>query len=210
MPSPPPRADVPDLLQLPLVVDTPRLRLRPMELRDAEELWPFVSDPAVSRFLAWAPHRSIGETRAFIAEAAAALGAGSDVIWVIEHEARARGAIGLHGIQWAHRDWRVDRAELGYWIAPPLWGRGLMTEAARAAVRWGFETLGLHKITVGHVAENAASKRIIEKIGFRYLACFEEDAWKDGRWLRHERYELTAAEWASRSAPSSTPSASST
>jgi len=85
-----------------------------------------------------------------------------------------------------------------------------MSEAALAATRWGFETLGLHKITVGHVEGNAASKRIIEKIGFRYLACFEEDAWKDGRWLRHQRYELTAAEWASRSARSSTSSASST
>ena len=53
------------------------------------------------------------------------------------------------------RAWRVDRAELGYWLAPALWSQGLMTEAAhRGGDASAFETLGLHKITVGCFAEN--------------------------------------------------------
>jgi ribosomal-protein-alanine N-acetyltransferase len=198
MPSPPPRPDIPELSKLPLVVDTPRLRLRPIALEDAERLWPFVSDPLVSRYLAWSAHESLTETRTFIAAAVAAMGRGSEVVWIIEHGGQVGGCIGLHNIAWTYRAWRIDRAELGYWLAPPLWGQGLMTEAASAATRWGFEVLGLHKITIGHVGGNTASKRIIEKIGYRYLARFEEDAWRDGRWLQHHRYEMTAGEWASR------------
>ena len=198
MPSPPPRAEIPELQKLLLVIDTPRLRLRPIAARDAEALWPFVSDPQVSRLLAWSAHTNIAETRGFIEFAADALAKGTDLVWVIEHEGRACGSVGLHNVMWIYRDWRIDRAELGYWLAPPLWGRGLMSEAALAATRWAFETLGLHKVTVGHVEGNEPSRRIIEKIGFRYLAAFEEDAWRDGRWLRHQRYEMTAGEWASR------------
>ena len=193
--SSPPRNDIPDLRKLSLVIDAPRLRLRPIEPRDAEDLWPFAADPSVSRFLAWAPHESIEQTRAFIEFCIDSLQKGADVVWVIEHEGRACGCVGLHGITWQLVDWRVDRADLGYWLAPPLWGRGLMSEAAAAAARWAFEILGLHKVTIGYLEGNEASKRIIEKLGFRYLAAFEEDVWRDGRWLRHQRYELTAGEW---------------
>src|SRR5204863_5466253 len=113
----------------------------------------------------------------------------------IEVEGRAMGTIGLDGIQFELRAWRVDQAELGYWIAPPLWGRGLMTEAAQAVMRCGFETIGLHKITVGCLADNAASRRVIEKLGFRLVGRREDDVWRDGRWWSVLRYELTASEW---------------
>jgi ribosomal-protein-alanine N-acetyltransferase len=195
MASAPPRPDVPELARLPLEVLTPRLRLRPIATGDVDELWPFVSDPQVSRLLSWSAHKDRSETDAFIASQIEARAKGTDLTWVIEHEGRARGCIGLHGISWEFRAWRIDRAELGYWLAPPLWGRGLMTEAATAATRWAFETLGLHKLTVGHIEGNQASKRIIEKIGFRFLARLEDDVWRDGRWWAHFRYEMTAAEW---------------
>ena len=64
-----------------------------------------------------------------------------------------------------------------------------------AVTQWAFETLGLHKVTIGCIEDNVASKRVIEKIGFRYLCRQEDDVWRDGRWWAHLRYELTAAEW---------------
>ena len=65
-----------------------------------------------------------------------------------------------------------------------------------AATRWAFETLGLHKVTIGCFEPNIGSRKVIERVGFRYLSRHEEDVWKDGRWLAHLRYELTAGEWA--------------
>jgi len=63
------------------------------------------------------------------------------------------------------------RAELGYWLGVPYWGRGYATEAAQAVLRYGFDTLGLHRIYAQHVRENPASGRVLKKIGMRYEGC---------------------------------------
>jgi RimJ/RimL family protein N-acetyltransferase len=91
---------------------------------------------------------------------------------------------------------RLDRAEMGYWIARPFWRKGLMTEAATAATRWAFETLGLHKVTITCFDGNVGSQRVIEKVGYRFLCRSEEDVWRDGKWHAHLRYELISSEWA--------------
>ena len=63
---------------------------------------------------------------------------------------------------------RDDECELGYWIAKPLWGRGLITEAAGELLRHAFEDLGMTKVWAGYYDGNARSKRVQEKCGFRY------------------------------------------
>jgi [ribosomal protein S5]-alanine N-acetyltransferase len=194
--SAPPRPSIPKLSELPLVVETPRVKLRPQVESDADAFFAFVTDPELSRYVTWGAHREIDETRAWVRHGIAAVAAGGDMVWTIEHEGAPVGCIGLHRITWAVRAVRYDLAELGYWIAKPYWGKGLMTEAATLAVRWAFDTLGLHKVNVMCFEENVASRRVIEKLGFRFLCRAEEDIWRDGRWHAHLKYELTGAEWA--------------
>ena len=197
MASPPPRSPTPKLAELPLVIETPRLRLRPLELGDADALFAFASDPEVSKMMSWDPHRDRSETLGFLERMAAAYDAGTGIGWAIVHEGAVTGVISVEGIRWDFRAWRMDKAEIGYWLGRPHWGHGLMSEAARAVLRWSFETLGLHKVTIGCVEGNDASRAIIEKLGFRFLAIFEEDFWRFGRWWAHRRYELTAGEYLS-------------
>jgi ribosomal-protein-alanine N-acetyltransferase len=193
--SPPPRGGIPRLDELDLVLVTQRLRLRAFEDRDVEDLWPLVSDPELPRMMSWTAHTDRTQTAGFIGWTREALAKGSDATWAIELDGRAVGCISLDGIQFTLRALRVDRAELGYWIAPALWGQGLVTEAAQAVVRCGFETIGLHKLTVRCFAENAASRRVIEKLGFRLIGRLEDDIWRDGRWWSVLRYELISSEW---------------
>jgi ribosomal-protein-alanine N-acetyltransferase len=193
--SAPPRATIPKLDELDLVLATPRLRLRPFAETDVDDLWPHVSDPALTTMLSWAAHTERDQTLDFIRRVNAGLFDGTCAAWAIEVDGRASGCISLESIQFGLRAWRLDRAELGYWMAPPLWGRGLMTEAAHAVVRCGFELIGLHKVTVGCIAENAGSRRVIEKLGFRPVGRLEDDVWRDGCWWSVLRYELTASEW---------------
>jgi ribosomal-protein-alanine N-acetyltransferase len=195
MSSPPPRP-VPELAHLSLVIETPRLVLRPIARTDVDALWPYVSDPELPKMMSWDAHRDRGETAAFVERNVDGLARGTDVTWMIVRGGEVIGCISLGEIRWQFRAWRIDRAELGYWLGRPHWGQGVMSEAALAATQWGFETLGLHKITIGCVEGNAASQRIIEKLGYRFLAIHEEDFWRDGRWQAHRRYELTSAEWA--------------
>jgi [ribosomal protein S5]-alanine N-acetyltransferase len=193
--SAPPRSSIPKLAELPLVIEAPRVRLRPQVDSDADAFFAYVRDPELTKFVTWAPHQQIEETREWLTKSAALIAAGTDMVWTVEHEGAPIGAVGLHGICWAMRAVRFDRAELGYWIARPFWGKGLMTEAALAATRWAFETLGLHKVTVTCFEPNVGSKRVIEKIGFRFLCRAEEDVWRDGQWYAHLKYELTSSEW---------------
>lgn len=194
--SAPPRDPIPKLSDLALAIDAPRLKLRPQRASDAEAFFPYTRDPDLTKFVSWNAHKDLEETREWLAAGAAMVEAGTDMIWAIEHEDAPIGCVGLHGIRWGARALRYDRAELGYWIAKPFWGKGLMTEAATVATRWGFETLGLHKVNVMCFEDNVASKRVIEKVGYRFVGRLEEDVWRDGKWYAHLRFELTASEWA--------------
>lgn len=58
--------------------------------------------------------------------------------------------------------------ELGFHLRPKYWGRGLAPEAARAVIDFAFGTMGAKGLAAGHHPENVVSKKVIEKLGFRY------------------------------------------
>jgi RimJ/RimL family protein N-acetyltransferase len=94
------------------------------------------------------------------------------------------GAIGLE-IAAEHR-----RAELGYWIGKPYWGRGYATEAARAVVDYGFKSLGLQRIHAGHFSRNPASGRVLAKIGMRKEGTLRSHIEKWGTFVDVEFYGI--------------------
>jgi RimJ/RimL family protein N-acetyltransferase len=158
-------------------------------------LWPYVSDEAFPRHMSWAAHRDPAETAEFIAAMVEAREAETGFVWAIVHEGALVGLIGLEGIVRVSQAWRFDRAELGYWVGPPFQNRGLVTEAGREVLRFGFDDLGLHKIIVGCVAENGASRRVIEKLGFRLLGEQRDHFFRFDRWWNHLVYELLVDDW---------------
>jgi RimJ/RimL family protein N-acetyltransferase len=78
----------------------------------------------------------------------------------VEHDGNLIGAVGFIEGERA-------QAEMGYWIGKPWWGNGFATEAARAMMDYCFRDCGIRRITCGHFADNAASARVIAKLGFR-------------------------------------------
>jgi RimJ/RimL family protein N-acetyltransferase len=91
---------------------------------------------------------------------------------------------------------RTGAGELGYFLHPSAWGRGLASEAAGRLLRLGFEDLGLHRISAGCVATNAASARVLEKIGMRHEGRLREDRLTDaGERLDTLLYAALAREW---------------
>ena len=191
----PPRSAIPQLSGLDLELETPRLRLRRFTEADVDDIWPVVSNPDFPKLMSWAAHADRSETLGFVQAANRSFEQNTGVVWAIEHGRRVIGSIGLEAIVFAVRALRMDRAELGFWLAPEHWNKGFMTEAGDAVVRCAFQTIGLHKVTVGCISENVASRRVIEKLGFRYIGRLEDDVWRDGKWHSHLRDELTAAEW---------------
>jgi RimJ/RimL family protein N-acetyltransferase len=89
----------------------------------------------------------------------------------------AIGSIGLSPGQDVHR----YTAELGYWLAEPYWGRGIVTLAARAMGEYAFGELGLRRVFAEPYAGNPASARVLEKAGFTLEGRMRAAAFKDGR-----------------------------
>jgi [ribosomal protein S5]-alanine N-acetyltransferase len=86
-------------------------------------------------------------------------------------------------------------AYLGYWIDAEHEGRGLMTEAVTAAVDFAFTVVGLHRIQAAVMPRNAASTRVVEKVGFRREGYAERYLAIAGKWEDHLIFALTAEEW---------------
>lgn len=179
-----------------MTITTPRLVIRPLEDGDAEGIWPYVSDPEISRFMSWDPHASIDETRAFISDVSRRMAQGTTISWVIrERESGAIcGLVSLIAIMRTHRALRYDKAELAYWLGRDFRGRGYATEACEAIVAYGFEVLGLNKLTVAHATENQASRDLIARLGFRQVGIEYKNFAKHGHWIDHVIYELLRPE----------------
>ncbi len=141
---------------------TPRLILRAWRHSDVDDLYAYDSDPAVGPPAGWQPHTdthaSLQILRSFIRK---------DDTWAIQDRASGRviGSIGLH--EDTHRANPAARM-IGYVLARPYWGRGLMSEAVGRALRFAFDELALDMVTVYHYPSNDRSRRVIEKCGFVY------------------------------------------
>jgi RimJ/RimL family protein N-acetyltransferase len=89
-------------------------------------------------------------------------------------------------------DWEAD---IGYELAPEYWGRGYATEAALAIVDFGFRELGLHRVSSWCIADNAASARVLERVGLRPEGRLRENEYFKGRWWDTLLYGLLESEW---------------
>lgn len=115
------------------------------------------------------------------------------VFGIIEKSSQCfAGCMGIHPAP------EHNRAEVGYWIGKPFWGRGLATAALRLLLRFGFETLKLNRVEAGHFDYNPASGRVMEKAGLRREGLrrryvLHREQYKDVVWyaILREDYEST-------------------
>ncbi len=180
------------IVTAPHEIKTARLVLRPLDAGDLPALVRLAGAREIAATTVRIPHPYTEEdARYFLALAAEEFRAGSSAVFAIciSPGRELSGAIGLH-FEPAHR-----HAELGYWMGVPYWGKGYTTEAARAVVAFGFETLGLHRIYAHHFAGNDASGRILQKIGMRYEGRFREHVRKWDSFIDVENYALLEIEY---------------
>jgi len=143
-------------------ISTPRLVLRTYRVSDAVRLTELVNDPLI--------YRNVGRIRA---------GQTLEETHRIQAERQARNQRGesagraitlqgkLIGIVGGGKDAETGVFEIGYWIAPNLWGRGFATEAAGAFKQHLMDKYGVRQLTADYFQDNPASGRVLEKIGFR-------------------------------------------
>lgn len=178
-----------------MILETPRLTLRPFLDRDAEDVYAYAKDPRVGPAAGWPPHTSVENSLDIIRTVFAA----PNVFALVDKQSGA--VIGSAGFVGRHRtELPGPDEELGYALSPKFWGRGLMSEAARELIRFGFEDLGLHTIWCNHYDGNERSRRVIEACGFQYRFSQRErvELMEEVR-LTHY-YALVREDWAARQA----------
>ena len=146
------------------------IRLEPIALTHADALQPLLEQVAATATtpFPW-PYPPDGAT-VYISELLARREAGDRYAFVIrEQDGLPLGVSVLKGL-----DRESGEAELGYWIGVPYWGRGLATSAAAATLNFGFDTLGLQVIRAVCLADNAASLRVLAKLGFTETGRFPQ------------------------------------
>lgn len=178
-----------DRVSLPIV--TPRLSLRPPRLSDLSALVSLVGDWRVARPTR-IPHpysREDGVRFVRANEKNRRSGAGLALLIFDRNDGKLVGGTGIHEI-----DWPELQFELGYWIAPSEWGKGIAAEASYAVCREAFRGLRLHRAHAGVFAFNPRSARVLRKIGFR-LEGRDRGRHRDGqRWVDVLRFGLLAHE----------------
>jgi len=92
-------------------------------------------------------------------------------------------------------DWKNKNAEIGYWLGKKRWGEGLMTEAVRLVLKFGFGNLKLHRVYAKLFEENIASARILEKCGFKLEGRMREERHRYGKWHETLRYGILKSEF---------------
>ncbi|MBR2076838.1 MAG: GNAT family N-acetyltransferase [Exiguobacterium sp.] len=144
------------------VIETERLRLRPLHMVDGPHVFPIFSDEHVLRHYGMEPHRTLEETEQMLTHMLAQIETGAVIRFAIEHrESKALiGTIGFHNRAPSHR-----RAEIGYELRPEYWHAGYATEALHASLQFAV-TCEIERVGAIVYVENLASQRMLEKNGF--------------------------------------------
>jgi RimJ/RimL family protein N-acetyltransferase len=147
------------------VLETRRLLLREIVPTDAEAIFRIRGDYEVTKYNTGAAYERLEQAVDLIAAMDAAYHDEAEIRWGITLKDNRAAVIGMCGFNYWNR--RDARASLGYDIARAHWGQGIMTEALRAVIQFGFEHMELNRIEADADVRNAASARVLSKLGFR-------------------------------------------
>lgn len=166
-------------------LETPRTVLCPIESPDAQELWEAIEGSRwhLERWLPWVPFNATADACDRYAQACEKdWDMGRAVRLAVRDKATRElyGVVGLDSIVHLHQG-----CELGYWLKREACGKGLMSEAARAAVEFAFERLGMHRIRCAAATENYPSLKVIAGLGFRFEGVARQAEYVASRWLDH-------------------------
>ncbi len=178
-----------------IMLETPRLRLRPFRDSDAADVYAYARDPRVGPIAGWQPHKSLEESRKIIRTVFSAPGV---FAMELKETGAVVGSVGFVGNHPAGFFPVCPDDEVGYALSPSYWGVGLMPEAVKAILEYGFTQIGLQRIWCGHYAGNWRSRRVMEKCGFRYQFSKTEFVQLMGETRQSYFYVLTEETWRER------------
>lgn len=173
-------------------IKTERLTLRRFRPEDAKDMYNnWAKDERVCKFLTWDPHESEEATKQLLSVWCKDYEKPDWYQWAITYKGNPVGSIAV--VKFSEND---SSAEIGYCIGHDYWGKGIMTESAKAVIRFLFEEVGVNRITICHAVKNPASGRVAQKCGLSFEGIHKEEfksRW--GEYLDLAHYAITAKDY---------------
>ncbi|MEM6784576.1 MAG: GNAT family protein [Bacteroidota bacterium] len=175
------------------IIETERLRLRPVGEPDADAIQAAASAFEVADTMISIPHPyPHGEALRYVRTRITERSDGYAEVFAVEQASNGAfsGLIEVRDIDREH-----DQAELSFWLAPAAWGRGYMSEIVQAILRYGFESLSLNRLYAYHMTRNPASGRVLEKNGFHREGTLRQRVRKWGKREDVALWAILADDW---------------
>lgn len=168
-------------------LETERLLLRRVDRKDVNEMFVLRSDTEIMKYIPRPLVKNKEEALEHIATINTKINSNEGINWgmTLKGNNTLIGVIGFYRINIENY-----RAEIGYILHPEHSGKGIVSEAVKKLVDYGFKTMKLHSIEAVIAPENCASAKVLEKNGFTREGCFKENQYFEGRFLDSAVYSL--------------------
>ncbi len=151
------------------ILSTERLRLRPLRVDDADALHPTFADEDLLRWWSSGPHKSVAETRDYVAQNC------EGTRWQTWAITTVREDAALGWVVLIRAEDRPNIREIGYILNRAAWGKGIAREAVSRVIHYGFEELGLRRIYADVDPDNLASIKLLKLLGFQQEAHLRQE-----------------------------------
>jgi len=177
-----------------MLIETPRLTLRPLVESDIDDLFEYQSDPATVRYIPW-PARTIEEVREAFLKYHALPDFSKDghtalLGWELKGQGKIIGQSNFTFESHAHQ-----KGVIGYVVHPNWAGQGYALEATRALIEYVFENFEVRRLTATIDPRNLKSVALIDRLGFRLEGTFLEDEFFKGEWVDTAMYAIRRSEY---------------
>ena len=172
-------------------IETPRLLLRKMTMRDARDVYAYSKDEQVAKYVLWDAQESLSEAKSYIRYMLRKYRAGDAASWGIEYKETGH-LIGTVGYMWYQKD--NNASEVGYSLAREYWNQGIMTEALKAVIRYSFEELHMHRVEAQYEIENVASGKVMEKCGMHCEGILRGRLFNKGKYRDVKLYSILSTD----------------
>jgi len=168
-------------------------QLRLLRLDDADSLFSLIdaNRTYLKRWLSWLnTTQTVDDTRHFIRLTRDRANDNQGFAAAIVYHDSIVGVIGLNGISWSDR-----KSSIGYWIAEPYQGKGLITTSCKAVLAHAFDVLALNRIAILCATQNLRSQAVPQRLGFVHEGRLRQAQWVYDHFVDHEVFSLLRHDW---------------
>lgn len=168
--------------------ETNRLILRKININDLDDIYEFSSDPKVAHHMTWEVNKTKEETlHNFVSIVIEKYKTGQSADWAIVHKESNKVIGTCSFVDWSNNN---QKAEIGYVLNRNYWGQGLVSEAIKEVIKFGFEILELNRIEGGCDTDNIGSEKVMLKAGFKYEGTLRKNEYIKGEFRDTKVYSI--------------------